>query len=89
MTCEFDGFPTPEVRFEKDGIELNASDVTSRPGFASYKFLVRSQADFGFYSCVATNSRGRKTYYMELYERGKLNMSFTFKVFPFFSEFKV
>lgn len=50
---------------------------------------MRSQGDFGFYSCVATNSRGSETYYMEVYERGKLNMLwFTFKFF-LFSEFKV
>ena len=74
LTCEFDGFPTPEIKFQKDSNELNTSDVTSRPGFVSYKFRVRNQGDFGFYSCVATNSRGTETYYMELYERGKLNL---------------
>lgn len=86
LTCEFDGFPTPKVKFVKDGIELNTSDVTSRSGFASYKFRVRSLSDFGFYSCVATNSRGKKTYYMEVYERGKFKnmLWFTSEVFSFF-----
>lgn len=86
LTCEFDGFPTPKVKFVKDGIELNTSDVTSKSGFASYKFRVRSLSDFGFYSCVATNSRGKKTYYMEVYERGKFKnmLWFTSEVFSFF-----
>lgn len=88
LTCEFDGFPIPKVKFVKDGtVELNTSDVTSRSGFASYKFRVRSLSDLGFYSCVATNSRGKKTYYMEVYERGKFKnmLWFTSEVFPFFS----
>ena len=85
LACEFDGFPIPEIKFQKDGFELNTSDVTRRPGFASYKFSVRSQGDFGFYSCVATNSRGREIYHMEVYERGKLNMLMsTFEFLPFF-----
>ena len=90
LTCTFDGFPTPTVRFEKDGIELNTSDVTRRSGFASYKFRVSSLSDFGFYSCVATNSRGVQTYFMEVYERGKLNTLWsTFEFFDPSSEIKV
>ena len=71
LTCQFDGFPTPEIKFTKDNIELNSSDVTSGAGVASYKFRVRSHGDFGFYSCIATNSRGSETYSMEVYQRGK------------------
>ncbi|XP_020602395.1 Down syndrome cell adhesion molecule homolog, partial [Orbicella faveolata] len=82
LTCEFDGFPTPEIKFQKDSIELNTSDVTSGAGFASYKFRVRSQGDFGFYSCVATNSRGSETYYMEVYERGPPEPPNNVQVFP-------
>ena len=81
LSCEFEGFPTPEIKFKKDNNELNTSDVTNQPGFVSYKFRVRSQGDFGFYSCVATNSRGSETYYMELYERGKLNLDCLFAFF--------
>lgn len=69
LNCAFDGYPVPQVKFQFAGFELNGSVI--RPGFVSYKFRVKSQSDFGFYMCVATNKMGSKTHFIEVYERGK------------------
>ncbi|KAL9965512.1 hypothetical protein ACROYT_G029319 [Oculina patagonica] len=82
LKCEFDGFPTPEVRFEIAGVEINNSDVTTSPGKASYKLRVTSQNDFAFYTCVATNRRGTATHYIEVYERGPPEPPNNIQVFP-------
>ena len=70
MNCVFDGSPVPLVRFQKFGFEINSSRITYGPGSASYKLIVRSEDDFGFYTCVATNARGRASHFMQVYNRG-------------------
>lgn len=70
MNCVFDGSPVPLVRFQKFGVEINSSSITYGPGSASYKLIARSEDDFGFYTCVATNAIGRASHFIEVYNRG-------------------
>ena len=67
LNCVFDGFPVPRVRFKKMGVELNNSGITYGPGSASFKFSVKSENDFGFYTCEATNHRGSASHFIEVY----------------------
>lgn len=77
LTCVFDGFPVPRVRFNIFGEELNNSGITYAPGSASYRFLTESQSDFGFYTCKGTNSRGSASHTIEVHERGISAMIFS------------
>ena len=52
------------------GVELNNSGISYATGSVTYKFVVKSENDFGFYTCEATNSRGSASYSIELYKRG-------------------
>lgn len=76
LTCVFDGFPVPRVRFNIFGEELNNSGITYTTGSASYRFLIESQSDFGFYTCKGTNSRGSTSHTIEVHERGISAMIF-------------
>lgn len=77
LTCVFDGSPVPRVRFNIFGEELNNSGITYAPGSASYRFLTKSQSDFGFYTCKGTNSRGSASHTIEVHERGISAMIFS------------
>lgn len=70
LNCVFDGFPAPRVRFKKMGKVLNNSGISYGSGTASYKFSVKSENDFGFYTCDASNSRGCAFHYIEVYKTG-------------------
>ena len=61
------------------GVELNNSGISYAAGSVTYKFVVKSENDFGFYTCEATNSRGSASYLIELYMPGIQIKSFHFK----------
>ena len=79
VTCVFEGYPVPRVRLKTMGVELNNSGISYAAGSVTYKFVVKSENDFGFYTCEATNSRGSASYLIELYMPGIQIKSFHFK----------
>lgn len=82
LNCVFDGFPAPRVRFKKMGKVLNNSGISYGSGSASYKFSVKSENDFGFYTCDASNSRGCAFHYIEVYKTGPPEPPNNIQVFP-------
>ena len=70
LNCVFEGYPVPRVRFKRMGVELNNSGISYEAGSASYNFFVKSENDFGFYTCEATNDRGSANHFIEVYKPG-------------------
>ena len=65
------------------GEELNNSGITYGPGSASFKFSVKSENDFGFYTCEATNSRGRASpHSIEVYKTSMHTKPLLLERFP-------
>lgn len=82
VTCVFEGYPVPRVRLKTMGVELNNSGISYAAGSVTYKFVVKSENDFGFYTCEATNSRGSASYLIELYMPGPPEPPNNMQVFP-------
>lgn len=82
LNCVFEGYPVPRVRFKRMGVELNNSGISYEAGSASYNFFVKSENDFGFYTCEATNDRGSAYHFIEVYKPGPPEPPNNIRVFP-------
>ncbi|VDP99791.1 unnamed protein product [Trichobilharzia regenti] len=76
LTCSVDGFPTPEIKWFKNGKELKKGDgnyeIQHMLGITSLEIYSCSENDSGRYSCKATNSRGEDETDCKVIVEGKL-----------------
>ncbi|XP_050510138.1 papilin isoform X5 [Diabrotica virgifera virgifera] len=62
LPCEFSGYPTPQVQWYKDGVEIYQSDkirITETERLSVLSIEQATKGDSGTYQCEATNAYSR------------------------------
>ena len=69
--CSLGGVPTPEIRWTKDGLNINNNNIL--------RIRQARLEDSGKYTCRANNSEGSKTSTFWIEVTGTVRFSFTYK----------
>ncbi|KAG5871898.1 hypothetical protein JTB14_030952 [Gonioctena quinquepunctata] len=70
IPCSVTGFPTPQVRWYKDGVPLSPSEKIQISDSNTLSILQATKADSGFYQCEAYNVYTKSTSTLEILVKG-------------------